>query len=217
VKEIYDYKHVIFDCDGVILQSNKIKTKAFEETLKEESPENISKFITYHKNNGGISRFIKFEYFYKKIKKEKNYSKMAEMAIRCYAEIIQNKLINAKYVPGFIGIIKYLNKNKIPCYIISGGEQKELKHIFKMRGIYNCFNKILGSPTSKNNHLKNLISSNEINNSTILFGDSFLDMQAALNNMIDFCYVYQFSEWKDGKIISKKLGFSKIKNFNEIL
>ena len=34
IKEMKRYKSLIFDCDGVILNSNKIKTEAFRKILK---------------------------------------------------------------------------------------------------------------------------------------------------------------------------------------
>ena len=40
-----------FDCDGVILDSNKLKTKAFEDVLQLDSRKHIKEFIEFHKNN----------------------------------------------------------------------------------------------------------------------------------------------------------------------
>ena len=60
------YKSLIFDCDGVILNSNKIKTEAFRKILKKYNQNAVYEFINYHKNNGGISRYIKIKEFLKK-------------------------------------------------------------------------------------------------------------------------------------------------------
>ena len=72
--EISKYKSLIFDCDGVILNSNKIKTDAFRKVLNNFDQNAIDEFIKYHQTNGGISRYIKFEYFLNNIlpKYEKN-------------------------------------------------------------------------------------------------------------------------------------------------
>ena len=59
--ELSKYKSIIFDCDGVILNSNEIKTNAFKKVLKQFNNQAIDEFIQYHKDNGGISRYIKFE------------------------------------------------------------------------------------------------------------------------------------------------------------
>ena len=57
------YKSLIFDCDGVILNSNKIKTESFRKILKNFDTCAIQEFIDYHENNGGLSRYIKLDYF----------------------------------------------------------------------------------------------------------------------------------------------------------
>ena len=48
---------IIFDFDGVILESADIKTNAFRTLFEKESPELINKIISYHFKNMGISRF----------------------------------------------------------------------------------------------------------------------------------------------------------------
>ncbi len=215
--DISKYKTVIFDCDGVILQSNKIKTNAFRDTLIGEPDDLVNEFIAYHQNNGGISRYIKFEYYYRDIKQEKQYLPMSKKAISHYARIISNQLIKVHYVPGFIDIINYLNKNKTPCFVVSGGDQNELHNIFKCRKIFNKFTGVLGSPISKNQHIESMVKSNKLDYPVIFFGDARSDMDAALNNDIDFCFVSQFSEWPDGQSLVNDLMFNTINNFEEIL
>ena len=46
----------------LILNSNKIKTEAFRKILKKYNQNTVYEFINYHKNNGGISRYINKEF-----------------------------------------------------------------------------------------------------------------------------------------------------------
>ena len=80
MRDFSQYKQVIFDCDGVILDSNDIKSNAFARSLVDEDKELVKQFITYHKKNGGVSRFKKFEYFFKNIKNQKKYSNVKAAA-----------------------------------------------------------------------------------------------------------------------------------------
>ena len=66
--DIAKYDFFIFDCDGVILNSNNLKSKTFAEALAGEPPDLVAEFVEYHKNNGGISRYKKFWYYYKTMK-----------------------------------------------------------------------------------------------------------------------------------------------------
>ena len=65
--EQFDY--AIFDCDGVILDSNAIKTQAFREALPGEPEDLVEQLVSFHKATGGVSRYVKLEYFFKELKK----------------------------------------------------------------------------------------------------------------------------------------------------
>ena len=69
-----DIKTVIFDCDGVLFDSNHIKSNVFSEVLSGESREAIDAFSKFHAANGGLSRYKKFDWFYRDYldKEEKN-------------------------------------------------------------------------------------------------------------------------------------------------
>ena len=60
---IAKYDFYIFDCDGVILDSNNLKSRAYAEALTAEPLELVLEFVEYHKENGGISRYEKFKYY----------------------------------------------------------------------------------------------------------------------------------------------------------
>ena len=58
-------KAIIYDFDGVILDSVKIKTLAFEELYSSYGKEIQNKVKSYHLLNGGISRYNKLKYYHK--------------------------------------------------------------------------------------------------------------------------------------------------------
>ena len=57
-KFITDYSTIIFDCDGVVLDSNKVKTQAFFDIAEPWGNKAQNLLTKYHVNNGGISRQI---------------------------------------------------------------------------------------------------------------------------------------------------------------
>ena len=65
--KIQEYNSIIFDCDGVILNSNKIKTRAFRMASFAFGYEASNSLESYHLKNGGVSRYAKFDYFLKNI------------------------------------------------------------------------------------------------------------------------------------------------------
>ena len=52
--KIQDYKTIVFDCDGVILNSNKVKSDAFRKVAKNYGEDEAKKLVSYNKKNGAI-------------------------------------------------------------------------------------------------------------------------------------------------------------------
>ncbi len=215
---IKNYRTILLDCDGVILDSNNIKTEAFKETLKKEPKILINQFIEYHKQNQGIDRYRKIEYFFSKIKKVKtNYEEQYLSYLEKYASICRDALLNANYLPGIINFLENIRAlPNIQIFIISGSEHEELNYIFKKRNIFNYFDGIYGSPKSKKKIIQNLIEEKKFNYPAIYFGDAKSDMIAALKFKIDFVYVYGYSDWLEGKKICSQKKIKILKDFNTV-
>ena len=87
-------KTILWDFDGVILNSMKIKGDGFKELFKDYDIKKIKLIEKYHYENGGVSRFEKIKYFYTEIiKKNINEDKVLKLAGR-FANIIENKTNN---------------------------------------------------------------------------------------------------------------------------
>ena len=61
------YKIFLFDFDGVIIDSNTVRENGFKKVLKKYPDDKIQKLLKYHNENGGLSRYHKFRYFYETI------------------------------------------------------------------------------------------------------------------------------------------------------
>ena len=64
-------KTIFWDFDGVILDSMKIKGDGFTELFHSHNSKDIQKLEKFHYANGGVSRFDKIKYFYRKILNQK--------------------------------------------------------------------------------------------------------------------------------------------------
>ena len=64
--DLQDYKTIFFDCDGVILDSNRIKTSAFFKVAKDfghpEIEENAEKLAAFQIENPSLNRFEIFDH-----------------------------------------------------------------------------------------------------------------------------------------------------------
>lgn len=180
-------KNIIFDFDGVILDSMPIRDFGFREILK-EYPENlVDKFIEFHQYNAGLSRFYKIKYFYNEIlKKEISEEKIKEYADK-FSEIMKKQLTNKKYL--IMDSVNFIEKNylKYNMHVASGSEEKELQFLCKELGLEKYFKSIHGSPMHKNELVRIIIEKNNYKiEETIMTGDSINDYDAAQVNEINF-------------------------------
>lgn len=203
------YNIFIFDCDGVILNSNKLKNKFFIKAVNQYSNAEKLEFEKFIKLNKGLSRYKLFEEFYSKIVKidKKIYKTNYIKSLNFYNNEIKKNYIKCKYVPGVIKFIKkYQNKD---MYVISGSNQIELNNLFKKKDIFKFFKKIYGSPNSKSENavkFKKKIKSKKI----LYFGDSYIDYKVSKILKSQFVFIHGYS---DDTILQKYRNLYKFKNF----
>jgi len=183
-------KNILWDFDGVILDSMPIRDYGFIKIFKSYPEELVEEFIKYHRLNGGLSRFHKIKYFYNHLLNKV----ISEKQIQNYAEqftiIMKEQLINKKYlIQESVDFIQVNHKN-YNFHIVSGSEHHELNYLCEKLDLTEYFLSINGSPTPKNELVKNLLEKEKYKKEeTILIGDSINDYEAANVNGIEF-YAY---------------------------
>jgi len=180
-------KNIIFDFDGVILDSVPTKTEAFRKLFEQFPAEKVEQLIEYHTLNGGISRFVKIKYFFEELLAEKISDEEIKLYADKYSELTKEELTQAKYIiEDVVDFIK-VNYKKYDMHIASGADENDLKYICTKLGLTQYFLTINGSPTKKSKIVENILSQNSYNNNeTILIGDSLNDYEAAVHNNITF-------------------------------
>jgi len=200
-------KTILWDFDGVILDSMKIKGNGFLELFKDHDKNNLDLIERYHYENGGISRFKKIKYFYNDILNEKiNESRVFELAEE-FASIIENKIYDkSNLIDETLKFIKH-NYKKYNFHIVSGAEHAELNKLCFSFDIAKYFISIDGSPKPKDKLVKNVINSNDyLKEEVILIGDAVTDYKAAQKNNIVF-YGYNNIALKKYKYIDNFMEF----------
>ncbi len=201
-------KNIIFDFDGVILDSVPVKTEAFRKLFSRYPKAIVDKFIEFHLENGGVSRYEKIKYFFNELlRKSIDEKEVLEFANK-YSELTKLELANEKYlIEDSLEFIKD-NYKKYNMHIASGADENDLKYICDKLDLSKYFLSINGSPTKKSEIVKNILGLNKYKkNETIMIGDSITDYNTAITNGIKFygynnetivevsdIYIYSFLE-----------------------
>ena len=194
--DLDSYDIFILDCDGVILDSNNLKTEAFREALISESDHLIEAMVAYHKLNGGISRYEKFNYFYSEIKTSNNKEEDTNHAIQRFADYVSNGLLEVDFIPGVLSFLQNSMDSK-HIYVNSGSDETELRKVFHKRNISYYFEEIFGSPNTKHDNMQKILNRHGHKSKAIFFGDSSSDYEAARLSKSDFVFVSDASEWQN--------------------
>ncbi len=203
--QLGDYDIYIFDCDGVILNSNQLKIEAMKNTLEAYFVDEIliEKCLSYFSNNFGKSRFHHVAYFLEKIFmiEAKEKCEIERLILKGFSERCRTLYISATLTPNFTSFIDQCDGKR---FVASGSEQEELRYVFHQRKLDKLFDGIFGSPVSKDDNIQRIIEQ-EGNSNAVMFGDAESDMFAALKNGIDFVFYMPFSNVKDKMIDKCKL------------
>lgn len=213
------YRVAVFDCDGVILDSNTIKSNAFHATVCDESPELAEHFVEYHKANGGISRYVKFAWFYRELANCPAAEQAAKVdaALVRYASIVRAQLLQCPLTPGVMACLQWFAARRVPCYVNSGGDQAELRDVFAARGLDQWFVGIYGSPATKQEHLAQLQVQQALPLPGVFFGDAKSDYLAATAFNLDYVFLQSCSEWRDGPDFCREHGLVCVPSFEDVM
>lgn len=216
MKPIDHYKVVVFDCDGVLLNSNRIKTDAFYAVTLKYGEEFARHFRIYHVANGGISRYKKFDYFFASILQREPYPEEKENLLADYATHVLDELMVCEVVDGLQEI---RTKTEAADWMVaSGGDQQELRQVFQARGLDRFFNLgIFGSPTPKDEILMKLVTEGAVPSKILMIGDSAFDYRAAESVGADFVFASYWTEMPDWQQYASLKGFSTVKSLREII
>ena len=203
---LLQYSTLIFDCDGVVLDSNRIKTEAFRIAAQPYGAAAADALVAHHVANGGISRYKKFTTFIDVILPIYVPNAVVgqdgpdvEQLLATYAKAVHSGLMTCAVADGLETFRAATPQTR--WLIVSGGDEKELRQIFSERGIAQLFDGgIFGSPDTKDLILAREIEIGTIKKPALFLGDSLYDYTAATAASLDFAFIHGWTEmpgWKN--------------------
>ena len=205
-------KAIIFDFDGVILESADIKTEAFRELFSGEG-EKVEEIVDYHVMNGGISRYVKFRHIYENIlKTELSQERELELG-ELFSEIALRRVLKAPFVAGVKEFLA-AHKDRYAFFIVSGTPEEELYRIMHAREIEDYFAEIHGSPGEKIDIINDILDKSGLEvEEAVYVGDAESDRIAAervgmafIQRISDPALLGHYGDW----VIENLEGFEKV-------
>ena len=177
---------ILFDFDGVLLNSNEVRDLGFEKVLIDFPKNQVDKLLEFHKANGGLSRYVKFRYFFNEIKGEPiSDNRLSELTDQ-FSTIMRKMLVDSTLlIEETIGFVQKEYGNT-DMHIVSGSDQDELRFLCNSLKISQYFKSINGSPTPKIELVKKILEQEDYKGKCVLIGDSINDYEAANMNGIEF-------------------------------
>ena len=211
-----NYKTILFDCDGVILDANKLKSCAFFDVASNYSIPAAHELVLYNQEYGGVSRHQKFEYFIRNIlPKYTNEKPDHSKLVKKFAKFVRQGLLECEVTPHLQNFASRFPKSKFA--VVSGGDQSELRNVFSTRNISKYFSGgIWGNPATKYEIIENHFSMLD-SNLTLFIGDSELDYKVAQYYGFDFIFVSALSECKDWMKFVEKNSILNFPTLGDIL
>lgn len=170
---------IIFDFDGVILNSVDIKTKAFARLFEEHGPEVVEQVVAHHLAQCGISRFRKFAHIYEHILLRPMPEGESERLGEKFSALVFDEVVKAAWIPGAVEFLRD-HHTRYQCFVASGTPEDELVRIVRLRDLERYFAGVFGTPATKEEITRRIFAEHGLKCDNVLFiGDALTDFHAA--------------------------------------
>jgi phosphoglycolate phosphatase-like HAD superfamily hydrolase len=177
---------IIFDFDGVLVESADIKTAAFRALYAPHGARVEAAAIAHHLANGGISRRQKIRHIHRENLGTPLAAAELDRLCEVFAGLVEDAVVAAPPVAGAEALLSSLAWHK-PTFVVSGTPEPELKRIVARRGLDGAFAEVHGSPPEKPPIILGILARYAFVPDEVLFiGDALTDYRAAAETGLSF-------------------------------
>ncbi len=204
---------LFFDFDGVLADSVEVKTRAFAKLFEPFGSEVVSRVVTHHRANGGMTRVEKFKHYYKEfLKKPLSREKLDQLCDQ-FSYLVVDGVVSSSEIPGAEAFLKKW-WDRVPCFLVSATPNEEIIQICQKRGIEHFFKEILGSSRSKKENVEYLLKKYGLPvGDCIFFGDALSDYKAATACGLNFIGILP---GPDAPLLQRVPEIRWVRNFKEL-
>ena len=180
---------IVFDCDGVLLDTMSAKIRAFQDWVPEAHLDYRDDFMEVVMAGFGRSRTHHIRTFYEDILKQKRGVDFLEAEVKRFTDICEPLCAAAEWRTGSKAFVVACCESKIPRYILSGTPQAPLETMLESVSATALFDEIIGSPPGKPESLTRILAETGTPpNRCVFVGDAEADRVAASHVGAHFVY-----------------------------
>lgn len=188
-----EYRTHIFDCDGVLLDSNRIKEEAFYEVALPFGAEAAERLVSYHRVAGATGRGSRVDHLFHNILEleECDTTTFAKQEFTAQVtKLIVARLEACRLVEGVRPYLEWLRSCKATLAVLSGIETVELTGLLERHSLLDYFSSVQGT-SDKLASLYAMTKAKGFERPAVYYGDTQDDWTASLSAGIDrFVLVY---------------------------
>lgn len=196
-------KNILWDFDGVFVNSVPLKGKGFHEVYKKFGELIATEVEAEHYKMGGISRYVKFRKWHKKFLNEEISDDQVQKLAQKYSNFVKSKVIEEDLTDGLSEFLN-LSSRHYNNWIISGTPHNEMNEIVEKKELSKYFLSVHGSPKSKIQWVQHLLKNHQLNSdNTVFIGDANSDYMAAKEFNFKFIAVsreYNMEQFHDATL-----------------
>lgn len=176
---------LVLDFDGVILESNAVKTEAFRDVFA-RFPEHFEAMMAYHRTHVSVTRYAKFDQLLERLGRPGDMALRAEIAAEFSRRTLE-RMASVPFVPGAEAFLLEITV-RLPVYLASVTPIEDLDVVLDRRGLRRWFRDVYGCPPwTKADAVRDVLRREGCSpHHALLLGDSAGDQRAAAEVGVGF-------------------------------
>lgn len=181
---------VVFDCDGVLLNTMAAKIEAFRRWVPAAHADLREAFMQQVMHGFGKSRTHHIELFYRELLEQEPDPTLLAAEVDRFGELCEPLCAAAEWCVGSREFVEACRAAEIPRYVLSGTPQAPLEAMLASANATHLFDVIIGSPPGKPASMERILSETGTPaHRTVFVGDANADHEAALHVGAHFVYL----------------------------
>ena len=177
---------IIFDFDGVILDSAGVKLDAYATIYAGEDPARVAELMRHAHLHGGTTRRTKFAHYERALFGRSGDAQSVERLSEHYTQLVLGAVLRSAFIAGAQALLAAA-KGKVDMHVVSGTPDEELHLVIAERGLAPFFRTVWGAPATKVEAFGRILRDHRYEAARVVaIGDSMTERWAAQELGIPF-------------------------------